>query len=129
LAQLFATLVFFSINGHHVVLKTLVESFKLLPVGSFAIDSAIFTKMLMITGTMFVLAMKLAAPVMAVLILTQIGFGLMSKFAPQVNILATGFPLTIALGMLFLGIIVALWGRVGVESFTFLFHFLENFTR
>ena len=38
---------------------------------------------------MFILAMKLAAPVMAVLILTQIGFGLMSKFAPQVNILAT----------------------------------------
>ena len=43
--QLLATLIFLSINGHHVILKILVESFKIFPVGSFAMDSAIFTKM------------------------------------------------------------------------------------
>lgn len=127
-AQLLATLIFLSINGHHVVLKILVESFEFLPVGSFTIESTIFTRMLIISGTMFTLAMKLAAPVMAVLILTQIGFGLMSKFAPQVNILATGFPLTIALGFFFFGMTLVFWGHVGIESFTRLFHFLENFT-
>jgi flagellar biosynthetic protein FliR len=127
--QLIATLIFLSINGHHVVLKTLVESFKLVPIGSFTIDSALFTRMLVITGTMFILAMKLAAPVMAVLLLTQIGFGLMSKFAPQVNILATSFPLTITMGLLFFGISLIFWGEVGIESFTRLFHFLGNFTK
>jgi flagellar biosynthetic protein FliR len=112
-----------------LILKILVESFKLVPVGSFTIAPAIFTRMLIISGTMFILAMKLAAPVLAVLILTQIGFGLMSKFAPQVNILATGFPLTITLGLLFFSITLIFWGEVGIESFTRLFYFLGNFTK
>lgn len=127
-AQMVATLIFFSINGHHVVLKILVESFKVLPVGSFTVDSRVFSKMLFISGTMFVLAMKLAAPVLAVLMLTQIGLGLMSKFAPQVNILATGFPLTITVGFLFFGMTLVYWGGVGTESFNRLFHFLGNLT-
>jgi flagellar biosynthetic protein FliR len=128
-AQLLATMIFLSVNGHHVILKILVESFKLVPIGSFTIDSGIFARMITISGTLFKLAMQLAAPVLAVLILTQIGFGLMSKFAPQVNILATSFPLTITMGLLFFGITTVFWGEVGIESFTRLFHFLVNFTK
>ncbi len=127
--QLLATMIFLSVNGHHVILRTLVESFKLVPVGSFTLDPALFTKMLLLSGTLFVLAMKLAAPVIAVLLLAQIGFGLMSKFAPQVNILATSFPITIALGLFFFGITLVFMGEVGIESFNRLFVFLKNFTR
>ena len=127
--QLLAILVFLSINGHHVVLKILVDSFKTIPIGSFALDSGFFTRIILLSGMLFVIAMKLAAPVLAVLILTQIGLGLMSKFAPQINILATSFPLTIALGVLFFGLTLVFWGDMGVESFTRLFRFLENFSR
>ncbi len=127
--QLIATLVFLSINGHHIILKILVESFKTVPVGSFTLDSALFSKMLPMSGMLFILAMKLAAPVLAVLILTQIGLGLMSKFAPQVNILATAFPLTITLGMLFFGLTIVFWVDMGNESFARLFHFLANFSK
>ena len=111
-----------TINGLSISSGTFVDV-------SFSIDSAIFTRILTISGMMFVLAMKLAAPVVAVLILTQIGLGLMSKFAPQVNILATGFPLTIALGLFFFSITLIFWGYAATESFTKLFHFLANFTR
>ena len=115
--QLIATLVFLSINGHHMILKILVESFKTVPIGSFALDSALFSKMLLISGMLFILAVKLAAPVLAVLILTQIGLGLMSKFAPQINILATSFPLTITLGMFFLGLTMVFWAEMGTSHF------------
>jgi flagellar biosynthetic protein FliR len=127
--QLIATMVFLSVNGHHIILKILVESFKTIPVGSFALGSGLFAKMLLLSGMLFILAVKLAAPVLAVLILTQIGLGLMSKFAPQINILATSFPLTITLGMLFLGLTMVFWGEMGANSFTRLFHFLENFSK
>ncbi len=129
LTQLIATMIFLSINGHHIILKILVDSFKTIPVGSFALDSGMFSKMLLISGMLFILAVKLAAPVLAVLILTQIGLGLMSKFAPQINILATSFPLTITLGMFFLGFTMVFWGEMGAQSFTRLFHFLENFSK
>ncbi len=128
-SQLLATMIFLSINGHHIILKILVDSFKTIPIGSFALDSGMFAKMILLCGMMFIFAVKLAAPVMAVLILTQLGLGLMSKFAPQINILATSFPLTITLGVFFLGLILMSWGEIGVQSFTRLFHFLENFSR
>jgi flagellar biosynthesis protein FliR len=127
--QLIATMVFLSINGHHMILKILVESFKTIPVGSFALDSGLFAKVLLLSGMLFILAAKLAAPVLAVLILTQIGLGLVSKFAPQINILATSFPLTITLGVLFFGLTLTFWGEMGAQSFTRLFHFLENFSK
>ncbi|MGA3116622.1 MAG: flagellar biosynthetic protein FliR [Syntrophobacteraceae bacterium] len=129
LTQLIATMIFLSINGHHIILKILVDSFKTIPVGSFALDSGMFTKMLLLSGMLFILAVKLAAPALAVLILTQIGFGLMSKFAPQINILAVSFPLTITLGMFFLGLTMIFWGEMGAQSFTRLFYFLENFSK
>ena len=51
--QLIATLVFLSINGHHMILKILVDSFKTVPVGSFALDSALFSKFLLLSGMLF----------------------------------------------------------------------------
>ncbi|HIJ68128.1 MAG TPA: flagellar biosynthetic protein FliR [Deltaproteobacteria bacterium] len=127
--QLLATMIFLSINGHRIILRTLIESFKTIPIGSFALDSGLFAKMLLLSGMLFILAVKLAAPILAVLILTQVGLGLMAKFAPQMNILATSFPLTITLGVFFLGLTLIFWGEMGVQSFTGLFHFLENFSK
>ena len=53
---------------------------------------------------MFIIAVKIAAPVMAVLIFSQIGLGMVAKMVPQMNILVTSFPITIGLGLLFLGL-------------------------
>jgi flagellar biosynthetic protein FliR len=55
---------------------------------------------------MFVIAIKLGAPIMAVLIFTQIGLGMMARLVPQMNVLVTSFPLTICLGLIFLGLSV-----------------------
>jgi len=128
-AQLVAMMIFFTMNGHQIVLKLIVESFKTVPVGSFTLDAALFTKVVLMSGLLFVLALKLAAPVMAVLILVQLGLGLMSKFAPQVNILATSWPITIGLGILFLGITSVVWADMAGRSFADLFHFLGNLSR
>ncbi len=127
--QLFATMVFLSVNGHHMVLRILVDSFRTIPIGSFALNAGLFTKMLLLSGTLFTLAIKIAAPVLAVLILTQVGLGLMSKFAPQINILAASFPLTIAIGMFFLSLTIVSWGQLGTESFSRLFSFLYNISK
>lgn len=128
-AQLLAIMIFLSINGHLIVIEVLVRSFKTIPVGSFALSAGLFRRMVMLSGMLFVLAIKLAAPVLAVLILTQVGLGLMAKFAPQMNIMATSFPLTITVGMIFFGITLASWGGLGARSFALLFDFLKNFSQ
>lgn len=128
-AQLLALMIFFALNGHHILIKLIVESFMTIPLGAFTLDATLFRRIVLLAANLFILAMKLAAPVMAVLILTQIGLGLMSKFAPQINILATSFPITITLGMLFLGLTIIIWGEMAQRSFGDLFRFLGYFAR
>ncbi|MGC9196521.1 MAG: flagellar biosynthetic protein FliR [Syntrophobacteraceae bacterium] len=129
LTQLMAFIIFLSINGHLTVIALLVHSFKTIPVGSFAMSSDLFKRMVLLSGTLFILAVKLAAPALAVLLLTHIGLGLMAKFAPQMNVIATSFPLTITIGMVFFSITLVPWGRLGIQYFDRLFDFLKYFSR
>ena len=128
-AHLIALMIFFSINAHHVLLKLIIESFKTIPVGTFVLDEALFGKVMVLSARLFVLAIQLSAPVISVLILTQLAMGLMSKFAPQINILTTSFPLTIGIGLVLLSFTVVIWKDMAAHFFADIFHFLGNLAR
>ena len=53
---------------------------------------------------MFVIAVKLAAPLMAVMLFTNVGLGIVARTVPQINIFIVGMPLQIAVGLIFLGL-------------------------
>ena len=106
-AQLYyfiALLVFLSINGHHWFFKAIVQSFRLLPPGGLELHDGLYRYFLSLSGKMFLIGIKIAAPVTAILILTQVAMGVVAKMVPQVNILITSFPVTIGLGMIFVGL-------------------------
>lgn len=109
--QLLALLLFLTMNGHHFLLKAVIESFRTLPIGAFALDQSLYRSIIGLSGQLFLVAMKISAPVLVALVVTQIGLGLMSKFAPQLNILMTSFPLTIFVGLLFMSFSVLIWGN------------------
>jgi flagellar biosynthetic protein FliR len=74
---------------------------------------------------MFLIAVKIAAPVMAVLLITQAGLGIIAKFSPQINVLIVSFPLTIVLGLFFTLLSLPSWGHaVGLYLKT-LFRFFQ----
>jgi flagellar biosynthetic protein FliR len=56
-----------------------------------------------LSGRMFLIALQMAAPVLAILFLVQMTMGLVARLVPQVNVLITSFPLTITMGLVFLG--------------------------
>jgi flagellar biosynthetic protein FliR len=58
---------------------------------------------------MFVVGIKIAAPVMAILILTQVAMGIVARVVPQLNILLMSFPITIGLGLIFIGLSLELF--------------------
>ena len=106
-AQLYyflALLVFLSVNGHHWFFRALVQSFRLLPPGGVELHDGLYRYFLGLSGKMFVIGIKIAAPVTAILILTQVAMGIVAKMVPQINILITSFPVTIGLGMIFVGL-------------------------
>ena len=64
-----------------------------------------------LAGQMFVLAVKLLAPAIAVLMFVQTAMGVVAKAVPQVNILLMSFPVTIAVGLFGFGICLGIIGR------------------
>ena len=125
--QILATLVFLSLNGHHIILRGIVDSFRTIPIGAFTLTPEVYGRFIGFSTNLFIIAIKIAAPLTVVLLLTQIGLGLMAKFAPQFNILMNSFPLTIFIGLTFMLYSVIVWGDAMQRHFKELFQFLLSF--
>ncbi len=93
-----ATLLFFALNGHLLFLNMLVQSFRWLPVGPIGLSRNALWEIVSWGGTMYATALLVALPAIASLMLVNIGFGVITRAAPQLNIFAVGFPLTLMLG-------------------------------
>lgn len=100
---LLGVLLFLAVDGHHWFFKALVQSFYLLGPGAFQPQQELQTLFLRWSGRMFVLALQMVAPVLAVLMLVKISFGVIARMVPQVNLLMNSFPITIGLGLAFMG--------------------------
>lgn len=104
LQYLFAALVFLSMNGHHIFLYAIAESFRIIPPLHSHFSGELMQSMVAFAGQMLEIALKTAAPIMAVLLFMSIGMGLVARTVPQINIFIIGFPLQIAVGLIGLGL-------------------------
>jgi flagellar biosynthetic protein FliR len=95
---LLAILVFLSINGHALVLSTLIESFRILPIGTLGLDSNGFAAYARWGTQIFLVGFTLALPLIATLLIANFGIGIISRAAPQMNIFAVGFPFILLIG-------------------------------
>ncbi|MEQ8253478.1 MAG: flagellar biosynthetic protein FliR [Smithellaceae bacterium] len=82
----------------------IVQSYALLNPLTFHFSGALMQNILSISKDMFVIAVKLAAPIMAVMLFTNVGLGIVARTVPQINIFIVGMPLQIAIGLIFLGL-------------------------
>lgn len=92
------TLLFLSIDGHLVFLRVVTESFELIPVASTGLGASSLWEVVRWASWMFAGAVLIALPAIAALLLVNIAFGVMTRAAPQLNIFAVGFPVTLLLG-------------------------------
>ncbi|MBM4339149.1 MAG: flagellar biosynthetic protein FliR [Deltaproteobacteria bacterium] len=105
-------LLFLTVDGHHWFFKALAQSFQLLAPGEFEPREGLAQLFIRLSGKMFVLAIKIVAPILAIMMLVQIAMGIIARMIPQVNVLMTSFPVTISLGLIFLGLSVELFWPV-----------------
>jgi flagellar biosynthetic protein FliR len=101
-----ALLVFMAINGHLMVIATLVQSFSVLPVGAAAFASGSWLNLANAGAVIFSSGVLLSLPVVVALLITNIALSVLGRVAPQLNLIAIGFPVTLALG--FAALIVSL---------------------
>ena len=95
---LIAVLAFLTMNGHLYMLAALAESFHIFPISS-AVPSALALHTLVAWGgSIFTHALQLALPVIGVLLIVNLALGILTRAAPQLNLLSVGFPITLAIG-------------------------------
>jgi flagellar biosynthetic protein FliR len=95
---MFAILAFLSMEGHALVLTALAESFTELPISTQPLAPAGFRLLVEWGGEIFRTGLIIALPVVAALLIANIAVGIMTRAAPQLNIFAVGFPVTLAVG-------------------------------
>jgi flagellar biosynthetic protein FliR len=114
-----ATVLFLTVDGHHLLLVVLARSFGEVPVGGPGLlPGSLFSILVPMGSLMYQLAVKLVAPILLVLFLTQVGMGLVARTVPQVQVMVVAFPLTIALGLIFLSLTLMLIGPYIVGQFS-----------
>ncbi|UTA49498.1 flagellar biosynthetic protein FliR [Simiduia sp. 21SJ11W-1] len=84
-------------DGHLLMLSLLAESFYTTPIGV-SLPLALLMDLVMTGSWMFGAALLIALPVLTSLMIVNIGFGVMGRSAPQMNIFTVGFPITLILG-------------------------------
>jgi len=102
LLNIVALLLFLVFNAHHWFLRSLAESFKLVPLFTFQISGSLAENFIRIGTNMFIVAIKVAAPVMAALLLTSVALGIVARTVPRMNIFLVAMPLKIVLGIMFI---------------------------
>ncbi len=95
-----ALLIFLCLNGHYILIEALVKSFTLIPLGKFVLSGTLVHVLIDLAGKLFMVALQIGGPVMIVLLLTNIAFGIIARTIPQLNILMTGLPINALVGII-----------------------------
>jgi len=108
---------FFLVNAHHAFLRALHQSYVALPIGMGGIDGSMPQIVVRMFALVFVLGVRIAAPILAVMIVTEVGLGFLARSAPSLNLMAVGPSVRAIVGLLLLVLAVpAIVGLVGGVS-------------
>ncbi len=100
--QLYGILVlltFLALDGHLQLIETLADGFRTLPVGAAGLGAGGLWQLVEWGTQIFGAALAIALPGVAALIVVHIAFGIMSRAAPQLNLFAVGFPISLIIGL------------------------------
>lgn len=101
---LLATLIFLSLNGHLLLVATLLSSYESIPAFGASLPGGMGDDLLRLFQHMFMVGLKLAAPVLVVILLINILLALLGRAVSQINVFVLSFPVTIAGGLAVMGL-------------------------
>lgn len=99
-------MVFFLIDGHYMLIKSLIESFQVVSLGTTIIYQETINQVFLSISQYFIIGLKIAIPIVLIIIIADVCMGLVSRSVPQLNVMILGMPLKILVG--FLCIIIAM---------------------
>lgn len=111
---------------HLHIVRAIIESFQLIPVGGAVVDVDIYKLMLVFITDYFILGFRIVLPVYAAILLVDTILGILAKVAPQMNMFAVGIQIKIAVGIVMLYLMVRLIPYVSELIFEEMFQLLRD---
>ena len=99
-------MLFLGFNGHHWFIEAIGKSLTVLPPYSIRFTGSFIAHMTVLVGKIFVIGFQIAAPLLALLLLTDVVLGIIGRSAPQVHIMIIGLPLKVLVGMTGMGLML-----------------------
>jgi flagellar biosynthetic protein FliR len=117
LIMIFATLLFLTLNGHHLFLRALVQSYEVVPIGGIVFSKSLAAYVLDTSTQVFWIAATLSAPMALMIFLINCAFGIVAKAVPQINVFVVSFTVNILAGFLVLSLSLPVFGTNMSEVF------------
>jgi flagellar biosynthetic protein FliR len=92
-------LMFLAIDGHLILLSALADTFRLFPIGAVGSTAIEPLSIVRAASDLFAIALTICLPILAVMLLVNVVLGVMARVAPQLNLFAVGFPVTVLAGL------------------------------
>ncbi len=115
-----AMAIFFTVDGHHLLLKSLVESYTLVPLGKSIINEGSITYFMEVITNYFFIGLKIAIPMVLIIILTDICMGLISRVVPQINVMILGMPVKMIVGIVTVAVALPLIIKIFVSTLSYI---------
>lgn len=125
---LLALMIFLALNGHLMLVEVLVASFEWLPIGE-PVDRGGWLLIVRYAAVMFSLGILLALPMVAALLITNIALGVLTRSAPQLNLFAVGFPVTLSVGFAVLLVSLSFFAPAAERIFATGFQAIDELIR
>jgi flagellar biosynthesis protein FliR len=114
------TVIFLGINGHHVIISAFNDSYALIPPGQVVLNGAFGEMMMRYSAYFFVIAIKLAAPVVITLMLIDVALGVVSRMMPTMNVFILGFGIKVGVGILIMALSLPVFSYVLQKATTYI---------
>lgn len=99
-----AVLIFFSVSAHHWFIFAMAESLHRIPLLELTLSKSVVMSLVTLLGNAFVTAVKMAAPMLAILVFVTVGLGIVARLVPQLNVFILSFPVNMGTGLLALSV-------------------------
>ncbi len=110
--RILAIVVFFGIGGHRVLIGTVLRTFASVPPAGIWDCNSMFVMVISVLTISFALALKVALPILIALLMATVAMGLLQRSLPQCNILSTGLPIRVIVGLVVLALSLSAVGSL-----------------
>lgn len=124
--DMLAMLLFLSFNGHLWLISMVADSFHTLPLGGDPINGNAFLALTKAASLIFLNGLRLALPLITLLLTLNLALGLLNRVAPQLSVFAIGFPVTLSIGIIFISLMMPLLAPFCEHLFSEVFDLLAS---